>query len=292
MDFDFDLLNLDGFGDDDTSDDVSSFVLELTAGLTQQAQQAQQESVYVEYDESGKQVVRTKADAGWRDRIAALQRTAHTVKTMYNMGLLNDAALAESMPWLWDEEARRRARTNGADIASRHMRETLAWLAESQPPLDTIVRVGLASVQCSELGTSAASAASRKIRDWSKVTGYRLSKARIEQESDAYIAALEFQYHVLKAFLNTRFFAVRENARSVEARALGGNNCKYNPTGAPKSAFKLVMHNPIGQAIVSPSLSKLQPAGRVDAYEGIDSPETVTPAVLPFPRIKVKKKRS
>ena len=288
MDFDFDLLNLDGFEDDDTSDDVSSFILELA----QQAQQAQQDSVYVEYDENGKRAVRTEADAGWRDRIAALQRTAHTVKTMYNMGLLNDAALAESMPWLWDIEARKRARASGVANTNSFMLETLSWLAESQPPMDTIVRTGLASVQCSELGTSAASAASRKIRDWSKVTGFRLRLAQSKQDSAAYIAALEFQYNVLKAFLNTRFFAVRENARSVEARALGGNNCKYNPTGAPKSAYQLVMHNQIGQAIVSPALSKLQPAGKVDAYEGIDSPETVTPAVLPFPKVKVKKKRS
>ena len=285
MDFDFDLLNLEGFEDDDTSNDVSSFILEL-------AQQAQQESVYVEYDESGKPLVKAKANAGWRERIAALQRTARTAQTMHSMGLLSDSALAESMPWLWDIEARKRARANGAASANSYMVATLSWLAESQPPMDTIVRTGLASVQCSELGTSAASSASRKIRDWFKVTGFRLRKAQSKQDSPAYIAALEFQYHVLKSFLDTRFFAVRENARTIEARALGGNNCKYNPTGAPKSAFKLVMHNQIGQAIVSPSLSKLQPAGKVDAYEGIDSPETVTPAVLPFPKVKVKKKRS
>ena len=295
MGFDFDSLNLEGFGDDDTSDDtsddVSSFVLELTAGLTQQAQQAQQESVYVVYDESGKQVVRTEADAGWRDRIATLQRTARTVQAMHSMGLLSDSALAESMPWLWDIEARKRARASGVANTNSFMLETLSWLAESQPPMATLVSTGLVSVQCSELGTSKASSASRKIRDWHKVTGFKLRKAQAEQDSPAYIAALEFQHNVLKSFLNTRFFAVRENAYSIESKALGGNNCKYNPTGAPKSAFKLVMHNQIGETIVSPAMKKLVAAGKIDAYEGIYAPETVTPSVLPFPKVTVKKKR-
>ena len=283
----FDSLNLEGFGEEDdaeTSPDVSAFVLEL-------AEAAKPESVYIQFDANGKRAVSAKADAGWRDRIAALQHTARTVQTMYNMGLLSDAALAESMPWLWDIEARKRARENNAACANKLMFETLSWLAESQPPMDTVVATGLASVQCAQLGTSTASEASRKVRDWFKVTGHRLRKAKAAEDSAAYIAALEFQHNVLKSFMNTRFFAVRENARSVEARALGGNNCKYNPTGAPKSAYGLVIHNQMGETVVSPSLKKLQPAGRVDAYEGIDSPETAVPSVMPFPKVTVKKKR-
>ena len=281
----FDSLNLEGFGEEDeTFDDVSAFVLEL-------AESSKPESVYIEFGANGERAVKAKADEGWRDRIAALQHTVRTVQTMHSMGLLNDAALSESMPWLWDREARKRARANGVASANRLMFETLRWLAESQPPMDTIVATGLASVQCAKLGTSTASEASRKIRDWFKVTGFRLRKAQAEQDSPAYIAALEFQHNVLKSFLNTRFFAVRENARSVEARALGGNNCKYEPTGAPKSAHQLVIHNQMGEAIVSPSLKKLQPVGRVDAYEGIDSPETATPSVMPFPKVTVKRKR-
>ena len=285
MEFNFDSLNLEGFGEEDeTSGDVASFILEL-------AESSKPESVYVEFGADGERAVKAKADEGWRDRIAALQRTVRTVQTMHSMGLLNDAALAESMPWLWDREARKRARANGVACANRLMLETLSWLTESQPPMDTIVATGLASVQCASLGTSTASEASRKIRDWYKVTGHRLGKAHAAEDSAAYVAALEFQHNLLKSFLNTRFFAVRENARSVEARALGGNNCKYEPTGAPKSSYNLVIHNQMGETTVSPSLKKLQPAGRIDAYEGIDSPETVTPSVMPFPKVTVKRKR-
>ena len=287
FDFDFDSLNLEGFGEEDdaeTSGDVSAFVMEL-------AESARPDSVYVEFGANGERAVKAKADTGWRDHIAALQRTASTLKAMHSMGLLNDAALAESMPWMWDLEARKRARARNVASANKLMYETLSWLAESQPPMATIVATGLASVQCAQLGTSTASEASRKVRDWFKVTSYKLGKAKAAQDSPAYIAALEFQHNVLKSFMNTRFFAVRENARSVEARAFGGNNCKYEPTGAPKSAYGLVIHNQMGETIVSPSLKKLQPAGRVDAYEGIDSPETATPSVMPFPKVQVKKKR-
>ena len=284
---DFDSLNLEGFGEDDyteTSSDVSAFVLEL-------AEAAKPDSVYTQFDANGKLVMSAKADTGWRDRIAALQRTASTVKAMYSMGLLSDAAVAESMPWVWDLEARKRARARNAASANKLMFETLSWLAESQPPMDTVVATGLASVQHAKLGTNTASEASRKVRDWYKVTGFRLRKAQAAGDSAAYIAALEFQHNVLKSFMNTRFFAVCENARSVKARSLGGNNCKYEPTGAPKSSYKLVMHNQLGETVVSPSLKKLQPAGRVDAYEGIYSPETAVPSVMPLPKVKVKRKR-
>ena len=287
MELNFDSLNLEGFGEEDdveTSSDVSAFVMEL-------AESAKPESVYVEFGANGERTVKAKADAGWLERIAALQHTARTVQAMYSLGLLSDAALAESMPWLWNREARRRARANNVASANKLMYETLRWLAESQPPMDTIVATGLASIQHAQLGTSPASEASRKVRDWFKVTGFRLRKAQAAQDSPAYIAALEFQHNVLKSFMNTRLWAVRENARSVEARALGGNNCKYEPTGAPKSTYGLVIHNQMGETVVSPSLKKLQPAGRVDAYEGIDSPETVTPSVMPFPKVKVKRKR-
>lgn len=287
MEIDFDSLNLEGFGEEEedaTSGDVTAFVLEL-------AESAQQESVYITYDAGGKLVVSAKADTGWRDRIAALQRTVRTVQTMYSMGLLNDSALAESMPWMWDLEARKMARATGVASANKLMFETLRWLAESQPPMSTIATTGLASIRYAKLGTSEAAAASRKIRDWFKVTAYKLGKAQAADESAAYVAALEFQHNVLKSFLNTRFFAVRENARSVEARALGGNNCRYEPTGAPKSSYNLVMHNQMGETVVSPSLKKLQPAGQVDAYEGIDSPETVTPSVMPFPKVTQKRRK-
>ena len=292
FDFNFDSLNLDGFGDDDDdgmNDDVSSFILELA---TEAADAANSASVYVEFDASGKRVVKTSPDPNWRDRIAALQHTARVVQTMYSRGLLSDAALAASMPWLWDCEARKRARAANMARANSLMMETLHWLAESQPPMATIVATGLASVQCAQLGTSSASSASRKIRDWHKVTSFKLRKAQEAQDSEAYIAALEFQQRVLKAFLNTRRWAVRENARSVEARALGGNNCKYNPTGAPKSSFNLVMYNQRGESVISPALKKLQPIGKIDAYEGIDSPPVATPSIMPFPKVQVKKKRS
>ena len=285
MDFglDFDSLNLDGFGDTETSDDVSEFVLEL-------AEAAKPDSVYAQFDANGKLVVSAKADTGWRDRIAALQRTASTVKAMHGMGLLSDAALSEAMPWLWDLEARKRARARNVASANKLMFETLSWLAESQPPMATIVATGLASVQCAQLGTSTASEASRKVRDWHKVTGFRLRKAQAAGDSAAYIAALEFQHNVLKSFMNTRFFAVRENARSVEERALGQRDF-YNATGKPKSAYRLVMHNQLGETIVSPALKKLQPAGRGDAYEGIYSPEKAVPSVMPLPKVKMKRKR-
>ena len=286
IDFDFDSLNLSGFGDEDEmNDDTSSFILELANEATKAA------SVYVAFDAEGERVMKTSPDAKWRDHIASLQRTAQVVQTMHEMGLLNDAALAESMPWLWDIEARKRARETGAASANILMLETLNWLAESQPPMATIVATGLASVQCAELGTSSAASASRKIRDWHKVTGYKLRKAQETQDSAAYIAALEFQHSVLQSFMNTRFFAIRENERSVESHALGGNNCKYNPTGAPKSSFGLVIHNQMGESVVSPALRKLQPSGKIDAYEGVDSPPTVTPSVMPFPKIRVKAKR-
>lgn len=287
MELNFDSLNLEGFGEEDdaeTSLDVAAFVMEL-------AEAAKPDSVYIRFDANGKRAVSAKADTGWRDHIAALQRTVRTVQTMHSMGLLSDAALAASMPWLWDREARKRARANNVHNANKLMFETLSWLAESQPPMDTIVATGLASVQCAQLGTSPASEASRKIRDWFKVTGFKLRKAKAAEDSPAYIAALEFQYNVLKSFMNTRLFAVRENARSIESRLFGGNNCKYNPTGAPKSSYNLVMHNQMGETVVSASLKKLQPAGRVDAYEGIDSPETATPFVMPFPKVQVKRKR-
>ena len=287
MEFNFDSLNLEGFGEEDdveTSSDVSAFVMEL-------AEAAKPDSVYIKFNANGKRAVSAKADTGWRDHIAALQHTVRTVQTMYSRGLLSDAALAESMPWMWDREARKRARANNAASANKLMYETLRWLTESQPPMATIVATGLASIQCAKLGTSTAAEASRKIRDWYKVTGFRLRKAQAADESAAYIAALEFQYNVLKSYMNTRLWAVRKNASSVESRAYGGNNCKYTPTGAPKSSYNLVIHNQMGETVVSASLKKLQPAGRVDAYEGIDSPETSTPWVMPFPKVQVKKKR-
>ena len=286
IDFDFDSLNLAGFGDnEEVSDDTSSFILELATEAAEAA------SVYVTFNAEGERVVKTSPDEKWRDHIASLQRTARVVQTMHSMGLLSDAALAESMPWLWDAEARKRARAASVARANSLMMETLHWLAESQPPMATIVATGLASIRYAQLGTSTASSASRKIRDWYKVTSFKLRKAQEAQDSEAYIAALEFQQRVLKSFLNSRRWAVRENARSVEARALGGNNCKYNPTGAPKSSFNLVVYNQLGETIVSPALKKLQPIGRVHAYEGIDSPPTVTPSILPFPKVIVKKKR-
>lgn len=289
MEINFNSLNLEGFGEEEeTSGDVASFTLELAEAAQQESKP---ESVYVEFGADGERVVKAKADPEWRNRIAALQHTVRTVQTMHSMGLLNNTALAEAMPWMWDLEARKRARAAGVARANKLMFETLSWLAESQPPIDTIVATGLASVQYASLGTSTASAASRKIRDWFKVASYKLGKAQTVQDNPAYIAALEFQHNLLKSFLNARLFAVRENARSVEARALGGNNCRYEPTGAPKSTHKLVMHNQLGETIVSPSLKKLQPAGRVHAYEGIDSPETVIPSVLPFPKVTIKRKR-
>ena len=225
------------------------------------------------------------------ERAERARRAINVARAMYARGLLTDETLAATYPLLWDKEARKRADDAECKRAVKLWRDLAAWLEECKPSVDVITSTGLTSVTLRKLGTSEAATASRKIRDWHKVTRHNLKKAQESNEPEAYVLALRFILNLLAGFMNTRYWVIRENERSVEDRSLGGNNCKYNAVGAPKSAYKLVMHNQLGETIVSPSLKKLQPAGRVHAYEGIDSPETVIPSVLPFPKIQHKKKR-
>lgn len=272
-------LDLDDYEPDDA---FASDVLVAESALVTQEARA------VEVIVHGK-IVTFDFDAAERNERA--RRALNVARAMYERGLLTDETLAATYPLLWDKAVRKRARDAELKRAVKVWQDLLAWLEECKPSIDVITSTGLTSVTLRKLGTSEAATASRKIRDWHKVTRFNLHKAQESNEPEAYQLALRFILNLLSGFMNTRYWAIAENARSVEDRALGGNNCKYNAVGAPKSAYKLVMHNQMGETIVSPSLKKLQPAGRINAYEGIDSPETITPSALPFPKVTMKRKR-
>ena len=212
------------------------------------------------------------------DALSALMKRVHVchiAQRLYEQGLMEEESLKEGFFHLWETSARKQAAKALTVEYVSHMREVSRWLDEFQPPMATIVATGLASVELANLGKSSAAKASRKIRDWYKVTRYTRTRALERGDSKAFIDALAFVQALLEGYMHTRFFAVRENARSVEARALGGNNCKYTPTGAPKSAYRLVMHNQMGETVVSPALKKVQPAGDI----------------TPSPKIMIKNRR-
>lgn len=214
-------------------------------------------------------------------------QAVQVAKSMWQRGLLTESALAEFAPFLWDKVAREKATKAQTQAANAVMVETLQWITELNPPLHVVMQTGLASVQLAKLGTSDAASASRKIRDWFKVTRYTHSKAVTCGDKPAYIRALDLLLCLLKGFLNTRYWAIAENQRSVEDRALGGQNCSYTPVGAPKSAYRLVVHNQMGVE-VSASLKRAEP---VYNPPPIESPEHPTGDIQPFPKVQYKKKR-
>ena len=211
------------------------------------------------------------------DALSALMKrvsVCHIAQRLYEQGLMEDESLKEGFFHLWEASARKRAAKALTVEYVSHMREVSRWLDEFQPPVATIVATGLASVELANLGKSSAAKASRKIRDWYKVTRYTRTRALERGDSKAFIDALAFVQALLEGYMNTRYWAIIENARSVEARALGQRDI-YNATGKPKSAYNLVMHNQMGETVVSPALKKVQPAGDV----------------TPSPKIMIKNRR-
>ena len=211
------------------------------------------------------------------DALSALMKRVSVCRIalrLYEQGLMEDESLKEGFFHLWEASARKQAAKALTAAHVNHMREVSRWLDEFQPTIPDIVETGLASVELVNLGKSSASKASRKIRDWYKVTRYTRTRALERGDSKAFIDALTFVQALLEGYMNTRYWAIIENARSVEARALGQRDF-YNATGKPKSTYKLVMHNQLGETIVSPSLKRVQPAGDV----------------APSPKIMIKNRR-
>ena len=211
------------------------------------------------------------------DALSALMKRVHVchiAQRLYEQGLMEEESLKEGFFHLWEASARKQAAKALTVEYVSHMREVSRWLDEFQPPVATIVATGLASVELANLGRSDAAKASRKIRDWYKVTRYTRTRALERGDSKAFIDSLAFVQALLEGYMNTRYWAVAENARSVEARALGQRDF-YNATGKPKSASRLVMHNQMGETIVSPALKKVQPAGDI----------------TPSPKIMIKSRR-
>ena len=211
------------------------------------------------------------------DALSALMKrvsVCHIAQRLYEQGLMEDESLKEGFFHLWETSARKQAAKALTVEYVSHMREVSRWLDEFQPPMATIVATGLASVELANLGKSSAAKASRKIRDWYKVTRYTRTRALERGDSKAFIDALAFVQALLEGYMNTRYWAIIENSRSVEARALGQRDF-YNATGKPKSAYRLVMHNQLGETVVSPALKKLQPAGDI----------------TPSPKIMIKSRR-
>ena len=227
-------------------------------------------------------------DHDYVERAERARRAINVARAMYERGLLTDETLAATYPLLWDKEARKRAADAELKRAVKVWQDLLVWLEECKPSVDVITSTGLTSVTLRKLGTSEAASAGRKIRDWHKVTRNNLKKAQEASEPEAYQLALRYLLNLLAGFMNTRYWAIRENERSVEDRSLGGNNCKYNAVGAPKSAYMLVIHNQMGVQ-VSASLKRAEP---VYIPQDVDSPEYRTEAIQPFPTVQHKKKRS
>ena len=211
------------------------------------------------------------------DALGALMKRVYVcniARRMYEQGLMGEEALKEGFFHLWESSERKRVAKSLTVEYINHMREVSRWLIEFKPGIPAIVETGLASVACASLGTSVAAKASRKIRDWYKVTRYNRTRAIERGDSKSFIDALAFVQALLEGYMNTRYWAVAENSRSVEERALGQRDF-YNATGKPKSAYRLVMHNQRGETIVSHALKKVQPAGDV----------------TPSPKITYKRKR-
>lgn len=228
--------------------DVSEFVTELVAsqgaqGVTEQRRPSDR-----------------ILDLEELERLKKRVQVCNIARTMHERGLMTDEALAEGFSFIWDAQLRKRVRVEMNIAYMKNMRETFQWLAELKPALNVVIETGLQSVTLRNLGRPEAAQASRKIRDWHKVTRYNLRKAHEACESQAYINALSYLETLLRGFMSTRFSAIRENERSVQERALGQRDI-YNATGKPKSSYQLVMHNQLGETIVSDALKKVQPVG-------------------------------
>ena len=191
---------------DDLADDldVSEFVAELVA---QPAQPLDSKGRVIDFEAL--------------ERLKQQVRVCNIARTMYERGLMTDEALQEGFSFIWDKVQRKRIRAQKCKESVALISETFQWLNELQPGLDFVIETGLQSVTLRNLGRSEAASASRKIRDWHKVTRYKLKKAHEANESQSYINALTFVETLLRGFMNTRFFAIRENERSVKERALG-----------------------------------------------------------------------
>lgn len=228
---DFEIeLDLSCFSMDDLADDldVSEFVAEVVAPQLGQGKTTQQRPTD------------RVLDLEELERLKKHVQVCNIARTMHERGLMTDEALSEGFSFIWDNVQRKRIRAEKCKESIALINETFQWLNEFQPGLDFVIKTGLESVTLRNLGRSEAASASRKIRDWHKVTRYKLKKAHDAGESQAYINALTFVETLLRGFMNTRFFAVRENERSVKERALGQRDF-YHATGKPKSSYQLVL---------------------------------------------------
>ena len=208
--------------DSDNMSDVSAFVSELVGQPAKPL------------DSKGR-IIDTEA----YELLLKKVQVCRVARTMYERGLMTDESLQEGFSFIWDEIQRKRIRGEKNREYAQLISETMRWIAELKPGLETVIETGLQSVTLRNLGRSEAASASRKIRDWHKVTRYNLRKAHEANESQAYINALSFVETLLRGFMNTRFFAIRENERSVQERALGQRDI-YHATGKPKNCYKLV----------------------------------------------------
>ena len=222
IELDFSCLSMEDLAEDS---DVSEFVSELV----------QQPKAAEPLDSKGRVI-----DLEAYELLLKKVQVCRIARTMHERGLMTDEALSEGFSFIWDEVQRKRIRAQKCKEYIALLNETFRWLNELQPGLDTVIETGLQSVTLRNLGRSEAASASRKIRDWHKVTRYKLKKAHEAGESQSYINALSFVETLLRGFMNTRFFAIRENERSVKERALGQRDL-YSATGKPKSSYKLVM---------------------------------------------------
>lgn len=148
-------------------------------------------------------------------------KVCEVARSMFERGLMTDEALADGFSFIWDKVKRERIRTQKCKESNDLMLATLRWLDELKPGLEVIIETGIESVTLRNLGRSEAAKSSRKIRDWHKVTRHNLKKAQDAGESQAYVNALSFVETLLRSFLNSRYWAIKENERSVQERALG-----------------------------------------------------------------------
>ena len=215
-------LDLSCFEMEDLTDDldVSEFVSELVGQPAKPS-------------DSKSRVIDTEAYELLLKRV----QVCRVARTMYERGLMTDESLQEGFSFIWDEIQRKRIRGEKTRESAQLIAETMRWISELNPGLDTVIETGLLSVQLRNLGRSEAASASRKIRDWHKVTRYNLRKAHEANESQAYINALSFVETLLRGFMNTRYWAVKENERSVQERALGQRDI-YHATGKPKNCAR------------------------------------------------------
>ena len=222
-DFDFEL-DLSCFDMEDLTDDldVSEFVSELVGQPAQSV------------DSKGRVI-------DWESHELLLKKVqvCKVARSMYERGLMTDETLQEGFSFIWDNVQRKRIRGEKNRESAQLISETMRWISELNPGLETVIETGLQSVTLRNLGRPEAAKASRKVRDWHKVTRHNLRKAHEANESQAYINALSFVETLLRGFMNSRYWAVKENERSVQERALGQRDF-YHATGKPKNCYKLV----------------------------------------------------